>query len=229
VVGFVNGQPLQVFALKTPDDNYRIYQGLDFYVEARPTPNWDVYFAYTLSWLYGTQAEELGQVTYTTAGYTAFYNPRQKMFYDGYLPEDRRHALKGRVSYSFHGLTAGALFTYFSGTPVTTQFWNGWDADYTNKRAPQGTDPGQAANRGTPNDPSKWSEFRVPDQIQFDLRLAYDFHALIRQHVILIADFFNLFNLAAPTYLDSTNTESFATVQARQAPFRFELGARYVY
>jgi hypothetical protein len=230
VVGFVNGQPTQIFRLETPDSNWRIYQGIDFYVEARPTPNWELYGAYTLSWLYGTQAEELGQVTYTTAGNTAFYNPRQKVFYDGFLPEDRRHALKLRASYTSHGLSIGALFFYFSGTPISTMYWNGWDGDYTNKRSPQGTDPGSATNpRATRNDPSRWSELRLPDQIEVDVRLAYDFHALIRQHVILIADFFNLFNLAAPTYLDTTNTVDYGTVQARQAPFRFELGARYVY
>jgi hypothetical protein len=231
VVGYVNGQSAQVFQLQTPDDNYRIYQGLDFYVEARPTPNWDFYAAYTLSWLYGTQSEELGQVTYTTAGYTAFYNPRQKAFYDGFLPEDRRHALKARVSYSFHGLTAGALFFYFSGNPLSRAYWNGYDGDYTNKRAPQGLDPGSTSGnpRATQNDPARWSEFRIPDQVQLDLRLAYDFHDLVRQHIILIADVFNVFNLAAPSFIDTTNSTSYATVQARQAPFRFEIGLRYVY
>jgi Carboxypeptidase regulatory-like domain/TonB dependent receptor len=233
VVGYANGVNQQVFKIATPDSNYRIYQGIDFYVESRPTDNWDFYAAYTLSWLYGTQAEELGQISGTVVGTSAFYNPRQKMFYDGYLPEDRRHALKTRVSYTWHGLTAGALLFYWSGTPLSVGYYNQFDGTYSNKRAPQGNDPGNTNGQnypsGSPNSASQWSEFRLPDQLEVDLRLAYDFHALIKQHVILMADFFNLFNLSSVLFVDSTNSSSFGTVQGRMDPFRFEVGLRYLY
>jgi hypothetical protein len=229
VVGYVNGMPQQVFRVTTPDDNYRIYQGIDFSVESRPTPNWDFYAAYTLAWLYGTAAEELGQVSGTVIGTSAFYNNRQKFLYDGFLPEDRRHALKFRASYNYHGLGIGALFFYFSGTPLSKAFFNQNDGTFSNKRAPQGLDPGAGSALSSPNDPTKWSEFRLPDQLEVDLRLAYDFNDLIHQHIILMADFFNLFNLSAPAFLDNTNTTTFASVQGRQAPFRFEVGLRYAY
>ncbi len=232
VVGYANGQPQQIFKVATPDDNYRIYQGVDFYVESRPTDNWDFYAAYTLSWLYGTQADELGQISGITngVGVSAFYNPRQKMFYDGFLPEDRRHALRVRASYTTHGLQGGVLLFYWSGTPLSTAYYNQNDAQYSNRRGPQGNDPGKTTNPlGSPNDPSQWSEFRLPDQLEIDLRLAYDFHDLIKQHVMLMADFFNLFNLSTPLYLDNTNTTTFSTVQGRVSPFRFEVGLRYSY
>jgi hypothetical protein len=228
VIGYVNGQPIQIYKVSTPDQNYRIYNGIDFIVESKPTQNWDFYAAYTLSWLYGHGAEQLGQVG-GYIGSSAFYNPRETMFFDGYLPEDTRHNLKVRASYTFHGLVIGGLFNYVSGTPISKQFFNTNDGGYTNLRAPQGNDPGKGAGLSTPNDPGRWSEFRLPDTISLDLRMGYDFNALIHQHIILMADFFNLFNLSTPTSLDNTNSSTFATVTARQRPFRFELGLRYVY
>jgi len=229
VVGYVNGQPIQIFKTSTPDENVRQYHGVDFIIESRPTPNWDIYAAYTLSWTFGHGAEQLGQV----GGYfgtSAFYNPRQAMFFDGFLPEDHRHNLKFRASYNWKGLNVGALFNYLSGAPLSKYFFNQNDGGYTNLRAPQGNDPGQGSNPlSTPNDPNKWSEFRLPDTLAVDLRLGYDFHQLIRQHIILMADFFNLFNLGGVTGLDTSDSSTFATVQGRQRPFRFEIGLRYVY
>jgi hypothetical protein len=237
VVGYVNGQPQTIFKYTTPDDNWRIYQGIDFSLESRPTPNWDIYAAYTLSWLYGPGAEELGQVGNGEAGNSGFYNPRQKHLYDGFLPEDVRHQLKIRGSYTFHGLSLGVNFNYSTGLPGTKQFFNQYDAGYTNRRSPQGTDPGAVSGNtlATPNDPTRWSEFRSPDLILVSARVQYDFHALIRQHIILIADFFNLFNLGGAATngggfpLEQRDLATYGQVRARQTPFRFQLGLRYIF
>lgn len=231
VVGYVNGQPQSIYKYTTPDGNWRVYQGIDFSVESRPTPNWDFYGAYTLSWLYGPGAEELGQVGNGEAGNSGFYNPRQKQFYDGFLPEDTRHQLKLRGSYSWHGLSLGVNFNYTTGSPLTKFFYNGIDQGYTNRRSPQGTDPGAASSnsKATPNNPERWAEYRLPDLILLHARAQFDFHELIKQHIILIADFFNLFNLGEATGLGQSNTATFGQVRARQTPFRFQLGLRYVY
>ena len=71
--------------MTTPGRNYRIYQSIDFTVEARPTPHWDFYGAYTVSWLYGPGADELGTVSAGTSNGAGspFYNPRQTKFFDG--------------------------------------------------------------------------------------------------------------------------------------------------
>jgi hypothetical protein len=223
VRGYANGMPQTVYLLTTPDKNYRIYQGVDFVVEARPTPNWDIFAAYTLSWLYGPGAEQLGNIGGVEPGFSPFYNPRQTMFYDGFLPEDHRHNLKIRLSYTWKGLTIGGLFTYLSGAPLSKSYFNPYDGSYTNHRAPQGNDP------VTPNDYSKWSEFRMPDLVQLDTRISYDFSGLIKAHVIVLADFFNIWDLQSATALDNTDVATFATVQNRQKPFRFQLGLRYLY
>ncbi len=225
VIGFVDNQhQQQIFKVTTPDSNYREYQGIDFSVESRPTPNWDIYAAYTLSWLYGPGAEEFGQISFNTAA-SPYFNPRMTHFFDGFLPEDVRHQLKVRASYTFRGFNAGTFIQYISGVPETKTFFEYTDGSFNNRRSPTGTDPGSNTNN-----PKGFSEFRTPDVLSVDLRVSYDFHDLIKQHIVLIADFFNLFNLATPTTLNSSDIASlYGTVGSRQTPFRFQLGLRYIY
>src|SRR5262245_37582909 len=104
--------PQRIYKFSTPEENYRLYHGLDFVVEGRPTPNWDLYAAYTLSWLYGPGSEQV--FTIGDFGDSAFYNPRQFKFFDGFLREDQRHQLKLRASYEWNGLVVGATLNYAS-------------------------------------------------------------------------------------------------------------------
>jgi len=222
VIGYANGMPQQIFSYTTPDSNYRIYQGVDFEYEARPNDNFDFYAGYTLAWLYGPGAEELGQIN-GEIGNSQYYNPRQAMFYDGFLPEDVRHNVKLRASYSWHGLTGGLFVDFMSGAPLSKKFFNPYDGNYTNLRSPQGTEPGK------PNSPTAIAEFRLPDTLTVNARVQYDLSALIKQHVIVIADAFNLFDLDAARSLENRDVPTFGTVIARQTPFRFQIGLRYVY
>jgi hypothetical protein len=227
VVGYVNGTPQQVFRYTTPDGNYRIYQGVDFVFESRPSKHLDLYAAYTLSWLYGPGAEELGQISGGEAGNSQYYNPRQAIFYDGFLPEDVRHSLKLRASYTWSGLVLGAFVRYQSGSPLTKRFFNPFDGDFTDRRSPQGTEP------GTGNAQNAIAEFRTPDTMEVDVRAAYDFHEHLtrdgRHHLMLIADLFNLFDLGNAVGIEQRDLPTFGTVTRRQQPFRFQIGLRYTY
>jgi Carboxypeptidase regulatory-like domain/TonB dependent receptor-like, beta-barrel len=224
VTGFVDPtHPQQIYKVTTPDKNYREYQGIDFTVESRPTPNWDIYGAYTLAWTYGPGGEQFGQVNFDQS-YSPFKNPRLTHFYDGFLLEDVRHQIKLRASYTYRGFTAGTFIQYVSGSPLTKKFYNFTSGGFDNQRSPSGTDPGTNTN-----DPRRFSEFRVPDLFSVDLRASYDFHELIKQHVILIVDFFNLFNLNAATSIQNLDVSSFGSVGGRQTPFHFQLALRYVY
>ena len=222
VIGFVDqANPQKINLITNNHSGIREYQGVDFSIESRPTANWDIYAAYTLSFLYGSQGDEFGGQVNGTPG--PFYNPRQTLFYDGYLPEDVRHNLKLRASYSYHGLAVGGFFSYTSGAPLTKFLFEYTDGSYQNQRSPSGTEP------GTPNSPRAWSEFRTPDLVSLDVRASYDFHELIKQHLILIIDFFNLFNLRTATGIEATDIPTFGQITTRQSPFRFQLGLRYVY
>jgi hypothetical protein len=225
LVGFVdNSNPQQVQLITTRHNLTREYQGLDFWAESRPSPNWDIYVAYTLSWLYGSHADQFASQVHDTPG--VLYNPRQLPFYQGFLPEDVRHQLKLRVSYNYKGFNVGGFFQYVAGNPLSKKFFQySPNGDYINLRSPFGTDPG-----ATPNNPRNFSEFRTPDLISFDLRVSYDFHALIKQHLVLIADLFNVFNLRTPTGFNEADiAATYGTVTTRQGPFRFQLGLRYMY
>lgn len=214
VVGYADGTAQQRFRYTTPDGNYRIYHGLDFVLAARPSPHLDFYAAYTLSWLYGPGGEELGEVSGSEAGHSPFYNPRQSIFFDGFLPEDVRHAFKLRASYDWRGLVVGAILRYQSGAPFARLFYSPYDGGYTLRRTPE-------------------DALRLPDTVEVDLRAAYDFHALLtrdgRHHLQLIADLFNLFDLGAPVAIEARDLPTFGTVTRRQEPFRFQIGLRYTY
>lgn len=214
----------QIFLYTRPDGNWRVYQGVDFVFESRPKQEWDFSVTYTLSWLYGAGAEQFAQVS-GSQKLSPFYNPRLTALYDGYLPEDRRHQLKIRASYTFKGLNVGAFLNYASGPPRTKLYFNQNDGGYTVRRAPTGTEPGQ-----NPNDVSSIAEFRMPAILTVDARISYDLHEVLKKvHLVLIADIFNAFNLDAPTTIQVNDVPSFAQVQARQTPLRVQLGLRFIY
>jgi hypothetical protein len=225
VVRFANGVPQQIYKITTPDLNYRTYQGVDLEYESRPNDNFDLYLAYTLAFTYGPGAEEFG---FNGVGGTQFYNPRQSQFYDGYLQQDARHNLKVRVSYQSHGFAAGVFANFRTGVPLRMWFWNEYDGGYTMLRSPQGTEPGSG------NNVKSIAEFRTPDTLQVDMRAQYDFHQLIKQHVSIIFDLFNILNLREAggdfrNTLEQTDVPTFGIVQSRLAAFHLQIGARYVY
>jgi hypothetical protein len=223
VVGFVDNNNQQAIYKVTTNHNLtREYHGVDFSVEARPSEHWDLYAAYTLSWLFGNSgAAALDQ----SIGAGPLTNLRQLNLGDGFLTDDTRHALKLRAAYNTHGFNVGANFQYVTGGPLSKGYFNFFSAGYGNLRSPQGTDP------YSQNNPRGFSEFRLPDIMELDVRVSYDMHALVKQHIVLMADLFNLFDLRTPTSLttEDTATPAFGSVGGRQGAFKFQLGARYVY
>jgi hypothetical protein len=125
-------------------------------------------------------------------------------------------------------LTAGVFANYRTGAALRRKFFNPYDGDYTMLRSPQGTEPAQ------PNDVKQIAEFRMPDNLNIDLRLQYDFHPLIKQHISAIFDFFNVLNLREAccdfrTAIAQNDDARFGLVNGRQAAFRVQIGLRYVY
>jgi hypothetical protein len=219
-------QPQQINLITTNHNGVRVYHGVDFVVESRPTPNWDLYIAYTMSWLYGSMAEQFqGQINGTVG---PFYNPRQTHLYNGFLPEDLRHVLKVRPSYTYNRLTLGAFMAYSTGVSLSRYVFEYLpDGAYLNVRTPIGTE----ANLKRPNDPKGFSEYRLPDTLGVSVRAAYDFGSLFRdgQHLHLLLDVFNVLNLRAPTDVQTEDRDNYGAVLARQLPFRVQVGLRYMF
>lgn len=224
VVGYVNGTAERVLLYTRPEGNFRRYNGVDFILEGQPNKYWDVYAAYTLSFLEGPGSDTVGNTVGTGNG-SAYANPRQyKYFQYGYLPEDQRHQFKARVSYSRAGFTIGLNLNYATGIPITRHYFNATDNTFNNKHSAQGTNP------SVPNSVAAWAAFRTPDTFVANVRVSYDFNALIGQHLTAIVDFFNLFNTDNPTSYNFTDGPNFGLAnRGRQPPFRFQIGLRYLY
>ena len=223
VIDHVNGQSQQIFLYARPDENWRVYQGVDFTLESRPRQEWDFSVVYTLSWLYGPGAEQFAQVS-NLQSLSQFYNRRLFGIFDGFLPEDHRHNLKIRASYTYKGLTVGTFMNYLSGAPLTKRFYNQNEARFTNRRSPTGTEPSM------PNDVAAISEFRLPATLTMDTRISYDLQSVLKKvHLTLIADVFNLFDLDAATSLQTRDLMTFGQINSRQRPLRVQLGLRLQY
>jgi hypothetical protein len=221
VVGWLDPQKMNqaVYLFTTPDDNERTYHGFDLIAQGSPTRSWDFGASYTLSWLFGPGNTVFGQ----NANFSQYDNPRQKRFYDGFLPGDVRHNVKIFGSYTFRDrFSVGLNFAYATGGPLTKTFAEGTTTNY---RSPLGTEPGAG------NDPQAISEFRMPDRTVVDLRvdcnlLPERFH----QKLNLIADIFNAFNTQTPTALESRDIPTFGqATSTRQQPLRIQLALQYLY
>jgi len=215
-----------IFGYRPNRDTYRRYNGIDFVISGAPSPNWNFFVAYTLSWLDGTTDGNIGLIG---------DDPPRDFRYRGYLSDDHRHQLKATGSYTWRGLTIGANLAYLTGGPATRLYLQaiGYDFGYYGWR---GVDP-----NADPNDVRKWTELRSPDLLTVALRVQYDAYALIRQHLSAIVDIFNAFDLPTPVsptdrqygfenrYNLNPATTTFGTVTNRQTPLQVQFGLRYQY
>ncbi len=222
-VGWVDPTKMDqnVLLYTTPDDNQRTYQGIDFWTQGRPSPNWDYGASYTLSWIYGHATSMFSQVT----SLDQFDNPRQSRFYDGFLEQDIRHYVRLWGSYRFlQRCTLGGSFDYVSGSPITKTHFNAATGGYNNYRSPIGTHPGSG------NDPNAITELRTPDRVRLDLRLVTNLlPARLDHRMQLIFDVFNAFNLRAPIAVATADLPTFGQVTARQSPLRIQVALNYLY
>ena len=167
IVGGVNGQKRSILEARTPASAYRDYKSVDLWMEGKPG-RFDILGSYTLAYATGTVADYFD-------GYGT--NPRFDQFYDGPVPDDRRHTLKGTVSYNTEwGLTLGGTFAYRTGTPLWESFSNNGDYNGTRYRSPRGTGfPVSSANNLPDfNDPGSIATLRNPDQVNVGLLARYN-------------------------------------------------------
>jgi hypothetical protein len=162
-------------------------------------------------------------------------------FNNGYLPEDQRHYISIATSYTFgFGLTVGTRVTHLSGLPQDKNFGiNGQTG--TNRRSPRGTDPGVCGGNVpgegnfTPwtsacgNNTELISELRLPARTVIDLQLEYDTYPLLRQHVALTLEVFDLLNERAKNsiYQGDDKDGKFAYASGTPGGLSARLGIRY--
>jgi len=223
---FKSGKSEYIFDLETPDEAYRRYLSLSLFAR-KFSGNWQVMGSYTWSRNEGTVSE----------GYATTYmdNPRQNIFYDGFLPDDRRHVFKVSGWYRLPwDVTVGGNLWVGTGTPYDRFYFNSFFNEYNDRRAPRGYDPNDLS---TPDDDT---ELRMPTQLALDIKLTYKLERLTRLivgeplNLELIGEIFNLFNLRTATEYEDRFLKPGAATQwgdiiAKQSPFRVRFGLRYRY
>lgn len=226
IAGFADPTRGNVRVYRPTSDAYRRYQSMDIALAGNPSPAWSLFVAYTLSFLDGTLDDQISILR---------NDPPRDLRLSGYLLDDHRHQVKANASYTFHGLTAGINLAYVTGAPTTRLFATtafglagryGW----------RGMDPGS-----DPNEVRKWTELRSSDVLDLSVRAQYDTYELIRQHLTLIVDLFNVLDLSSATRTNTTsastyqpafearNSAAYGAVTSRQVPFRVQFGLRYQY
>lgn len=226
IAGFSDPTRGNVRVYRPTSDAYRRYQSMDIAIAGNPSPAWNLFVAYTLSFLDGTLDDQISILR---------NDPPRDLRLSGYLQDDHRHQVKANASYTFHGLTAGVNLAYITGAP-TTRLFTTTAFGYNGRYGWRGIDPGS-----DPNDVRKWTELRSADVLDVSVRAQYDLHELIRQHLTVIVDLFNVFDLSsatrtntalASTYqpaFEARNSASYGAVLSRQVPFRAQFGLRYQY
>jgi hypothetical protein len=224
--GFKSGKSEFIYDLETPEEAYRRYLSLTLFAR-KFVGNWQVMASYTWSRTEGTVSEGYATVFLDRA--------RQAQFFDGYLPSDRRHSVKLTGWYRFPwGLTVGGNVIVRTGTPYDRLYFNEFFADYADRRAQRGMDPGDLS---TPDDDE---ELRLPTQLIWDLKVTYGLGKVTKWllneplNLELVGEVFNLFNLRTATAYEERDLKPGALTQwgdiiNRQDPFRVRFGLRYRY
>jgi hypothetical protein len=223
VIGGINGDSSQsIFRLRTPDEAFVDYKGLDFYITGKPSERSQILASYSVSRNFGSKDED------TNSQFTIFMdNPRQNVFFTGPLPSNRPHVVKLTGSYDFDfGLSMGATYQYFSGASFDKFFFNPSPIfeGFFDRRAPRGFSPGEDLN-----DPDDDFQLVLPDLNRVDLRAQYSLAPLTGQKMIFLLDVFNVLNRVTPTAVSTIDNENFGLVAARQNPITIQLGIRYIY
>ena len=225
-IGWQNGVPTRITQYGYASGSNAQYSGLDFLLETR-LKNVEIQGGYTLSWSWGP------------TGSGAFDNQRFSDFYQAYQNVDTRHQLKSSTTVTvLPGLTVGLILNWRSGSALSKSYPTN-ETGYAIRRAPTGYDPGSYYNTGTSNptqlgtysDVRSWTSFRTPDVFTANMMVGYDLAPIVKQHITLNLNIFNVLALSSPTGVNtsegSPNATQFGLASGRQSFRTFTMGARY--
>jgi outer membrane receptor protein involved in Fe transport len=223
VISNLDGVNHSVLQTVARSDAYRRYAGMDLWVQGTPG-RWDLLASYTLSYNWGTIGGDYFD------GY--LNNPRMAQYFDGWTPDDQRHALKGSIAYrTTFGLDLGARVQFRTGTPLWETFGrNPGDPSQTLYRSPRGTGfPIDSTGKSNTNNPSSWTELRNADFFNIDLQARYNLGEALKlqqkaEIVLLVVNALN--NPGPNTYFDTAGNR-FAQTNFHYLPIQGEMILRF--
>ncbi len=167
VVGFRDGTPQPRYSLYTGPEFFREYAALELALAGQLSTRTQVVASYTLSRLQGTS--DLDELTDAdNIAPTVVANPRQRPFLYGPLWGDHRHAAKLAMTWRHPawGVSFGSVLSIVTGGPYSRLYYNAQIAQYVDRRAARGIDPGNLSN------PDDDRVLRLPVTIDWSVRAA---------------------------------------------------------
>jgi hypothetical protein len=216
--GYKTGKAQSVSDLETPDSAYRRYVGVTGSMTRREG-RLKLQASYTWSKLDGTVLDGFNNL-YGDIG------PRD-IFLEGPLGDDHRHEVKLNFSYRFTPwLSTSWRTSYWSGTPYSRNFRNDSTAKFDDRKARVGTNPGVDINN-----PDDDREARLPDIMNVNAQLAFNFLPLIGQNLEVFADALNVLGLRTTNTVEENDGPSYGTTTqgGRELGLRVRFGMRYRY
>ncbi|ATB30284.1 TonB-dependent receptor [Melittangium boletus] len=234
VIGYVDPSTSgTVYRIRNPDDAWRDYKGADLWVQGK-LGRWDLLASYTLAFNNGTVGNYFD-------GYGT--NPRLKYLFEGPMPDDIRHTLKGAVGYSTpFGLDFNLRARYLTGTPLwqyqtLSSSSTGAPGSISFYRSPRGT--GYTVNRNSANvlvsnfnDPATLTELRNPAQLVIDAQVRYDLGRLVKlgqnkmELMLLVTNVLN--NTDATALYDQYGTATYGQTRSRgNSPIAGQMTLRF--
>ena len=227
IIGSVDpSRPNQsVILTQARSDAYRKYGGMDVWIQGNPG-RWDLLASYTLAYNWGRVDDYFD-------GY--LNNARMTPFYEGWTGDDRRHSIKGSISYrTTFGLDIGSRIRYSTGTAL----WEGFSVSGDNtfvRRSPRGTGFPIDTNTFVPNfnDPNSWTEIRDPSVLLLDLQARYNVAPLfgLKQQkaevILLVVNALNDSSTSGYSTTYSTTRNRFALSSFHNSPLQAEVFLRF--
>lgn len=224
VVGFRNGRNEAIYRIRTPDEAFTDYTGVELSLSRQFDNGFSVLGSYTWSRAYGTNDDQFATAT--------FDNPTQVDEQTGLLSYDHAHSVKllgsmrnsnaVRISDDVHlGYLYGWNFYIISGAPYNKLYYDQYDAGwYLYKEPTDGT-------------------YRLPAESQLDIKLGLTL-AVKKTTWDITMEVFNLFNdrtvqsveltygneAGDGVYTDEDGDPIFGNPTARQSPRYAQLGLR---
>lgn len=213
--GYKDGKAHYVFDLETPDEANRRYRALTA-VLRKKEGRFKVVASYTLS-------ENLGQ---QESSYASVYldNPKNSVYWNGYLNTDARHVAKVQGSYqATPWLSVGTVYQFQSGTPYNRWYYNPYYRGFYDLRAPRGYDPRDV------NDPDDDRPLRLPDLSLLDFQARANLKKFTGQQLEVWGDMFNVLGLRTNTSVITNDGPFWGQPTTRLAPTRVRFGLRFRY
>jgi hypothetical protein len=208
-----SGRAQFIFDLETPDEARRVYHSITTQARKREG-RMKMELSYTWTHYEGTDDSSINSLFLD--------NPGQKEFFYGPLATDRRHDLRGQLTYEMtNWFSIGVIYGFRSGGPYNRYFYDPSFGGFSAFRTKRGYD-----TRGTLSLDDD-TPLRLPDVSSLAVQLRATLLPFIKQHVEVFVDIRNLLALRTTTSVIEQDGPFWGRPASRLLPMYMRLGLQY--